>query len=526
MPRTIDLKNEKITIEDFLKGNVALDDLIIYQNETTPKKALVFLAKQCRTWGVTKEQVKSILIYFKNEIPQLYQAKRLNDNDLTFLAFDNYDIAKILLEEKLISPNIIANENILQYDHFLNDCIGLPLIHRFNSNKLLRELIKFGADINLPSQNPGTIEFINEKGQKCIWHTNRSGESEVGLTLYEVAVKNKQKGLIKALLQILPQDKLEVLNQGKLKELLAEKDYKKQYKILVESAREGNTLVLDELINHVEKYKDALLFDGTKKINKDILHYSLEFGQKEYVQKLIDLAIFPKDNEHCYTTFALEKKQSEVALMAFNEGYYHQENLINSMNSWSTDNSKAYAYIGNVFNDSGIKIALTTLFNRGIHSFLESSFSNYISDITLLIDEKPYIFDIGDVKMYNDNTLALHETIKKPKNNNNPYYEEHITVTQDKIKFVFKLLKCMFENNIDTVQYHFNEFMDSISQAPEKQMMTYLKIGITIIPEKEREIIDQIKNDTIRANFEKKLFENSIIIEEDEIYVPKKKFKI
>ena len=525
MTKTIDLKTEKLSIDDFLNNHVKLDDLILFRHETTPKKALIFLAKMLRTHGVEKEQIKNVFNYFKNNVPLLYQEKRITDDDLTFLAFQEYESAKMLIEQKLISPNLIASETILDYDHFLNDCVGVPLIHKFNSNKLLRELLSLGADINIKSQNPGKIE-IDYQGQKAIWETSKGGESCIGLTLYEIAVKNKQKGLIKSLLQILPKDNLELLNETLLKELMAEKDYKKQYKILVEAAREGNALVLDEIIKNVSNYKEALLFDGTKKINKDILHYSLEFGQKEYVQKLIDLNVFPKDNEHCYTIFGLEKKQSEAALIAFNEGYFHQENLILSMNRWAPDNAKAYNYIGSVLHENGVDIPLATLFNRSIHSFLESNFSNYKNQVVSLIEEKPYIFDIGDVKVYNNGTLIMHETNKKPQNSNNYWHEEQINVSQDKIKFVFKLLKCMFQENMDNTQYYFNDFIASINQAPEKQMMIYFKIGTNIFPEKEKEFIGQIKNETLRAKLERNLFENNINVEEDEVYQPKRKLKI
>lgn len=190
------------------------------------------------------------------------------------------------------------------------------------------------------------------------------------------------------------------------------------------------------------------------------------------------------------------------------------------------DNYKAYNYIANTFYQQGMKLPLQSLFYGGIHSFLEEAFSEYKNEVKSLIKNKPYIFDIGFINSYNNDNTIVHKIKKKPNNAKTLLYEQNISVTQSKIKFVFKLLKCMFTENFENTQSYLDNFISSINQSPSKQLMTYLKIGIDIFPEKEGQFIEKIKNDAIKASFEKKLLENTISIEEDEKYKAKHKLKI
>lgn len=527
MAQIHDLEKQTITIQDLFEEKFALDDLFSNRHIKKPLKLLVHLAKICNVWNTPPEDIKLAIKMIKEKIPLLYKENRVSDEDLMFLAFSKYDFAKALIQEKVISPNLFCTEAIMEYDSFMCDRIGVPLLHCFTTNKVLRELLSLGADLYIKSKDKGYIEITNEQGKKVKRNTHVNEYTPIsyeGLTLFEIAVKKKQKGLIKTLNGILPKESLDDLNQVRLNELKAEKNTKKQYKILVEAAREGNALVLDEISKDIEKYKDTLLFNGGNAIKKDILHYSLEFGQKDYVKTLLSFDLFPKNNPDCYTTFGLEKKQAQSALLAFNEGFYNENLLLDALNQkWGLDNSKAYAYIASVFHEEGIKVPLESLFNRGIHQLLELDFDSFKDEIKPLIKKHGYIFNIGEVRAYQDGS-ATHDIKNQVSNFPFTYSTPRVNVSQDKIKFVFKLLKGMKNNNMPLSDEYLDNFIESINKSPTKQMMIYLKIGINIFPEKERDFINKIQDEKVRANFEKKLFD--IVIEEDEVYKPTRKMKI
>jgi hypothetical protein len=515
------IKLSKYNIENSLtKENLEnLDAIFQLDNSFSDDytgKALIVLTKLLSKFKELdlKNNAKNLFSLLKQSIEKNAQTllieNKITKEELLYCAYKDFELRQLLLQLKLVSPNDYLNENVLKIGSIYNDYLNTPLFftYRYHSQKELEELISLGADF--------TLKALDFDPHRVINNVNFSG-----CTLFDIAIKTKHRNLIKSLVAILPKEELSKIEQELLINLKEEKDIKKQHKLLLKAINENNQTVLNEIMNNQTQYENLLLYKK-KSIDKDLLQYALEFNQPIYAKALMDLNIYKKhfNSKFCYTYFSLEKNQSKGALLAYENGYFNEKvfkSYLNQISGYLGNNLCLNLFAQNLL-EKGEKIDLEVLMHRGYYHILEHYIDRYKDEISKFFQKNNDTTKLGTLSTQHIQKVSA--------------YDYHIEITQNKIKFIYHLIKHLHQmenetNNQLNANQYLNEFLESINQnEDEKWIMTCLKIGINILPQKESVIVDSIKNDKLKIKFEKNLFENNFALEEELIIVPKKKFKL
>lgn len=503
MPPIIQLSNDHL--DALAKDKIYhLDDLFQYGNEEPKKMLVLFSELTSKTHNLAKEN-SDYLSQLKESITKnaqtLLDLKKITQEELLYCAYINSDIRQCLVHLKLISMNDYLTDETLKVGDINQHYLYAPLFFiDFYSVKSFKELLDLDVDFSLKTQ---------------------SNHLSPNSTIYDIAIKNKQRSVIKELTAILPNHQLLKLEEPLLIEFKNEKDYKKQHKILIKAINENNQEILKELINNCTLYEKALLY--TKSVGKNLLQYAIEFGQLSYTKAFMDLNIYDKNNKpnFCYALFALEKNQPKLGMMVYENGYFNahllKERLLN-IEGFTLDNKIIELFTQELI-ENNEKVNLEVLLAHGFHHIFEAYIEIYQPKIAQFFEDNPHIPKLAKLS-----DAFYHKTSS---------YDGKTPITQNKMKFIFKLIKYLQinENESSSVEKKSNlyleQYLDSINQnTDEKWLMLCLKIGLNILPEKEKMIISSIKHDNLKIKFEKKLFENLFTIDEDEIIIPKKKIKI
>jgi hypothetical protein len=487
-----------------------LDDLFVFKNES-PQKYMIVLSGLIKGFSTEDNFIYTSVINklkenIKNNAKTLFNEKRLTKNELLYAAYLSSEVKNLLIDLKLVSPNDYLSNELLNLGEVSVDYLNCPLFFTFSyaQEEDLKMLVNNGANFLLktPKEHPIHPE------------TN----------FYELAIKAKQKLLVKNLTKILSIEQLKKLETPLLNELRSAKEDKKKHKLLIQAIHENNGEVLSEIQNNVFFYEKALKYKK-EKIGKNLLQYALECNQETYVKGLIDLNLYDKTlidgSDFCYTMFALNKNQPKLALLAYENGYYNMNVIKAYLNQTEglLSNTSSYLVFAQDLLASQENIKLEVLFHHGFHNLLDEYIDKYKNEIPSFFKTNPTFTQLGRLSNFHSHKVSI--------------INHNIQMTQSKVKFIFKMINYLTvienENNQSNQESnkYLSEFLESINQnSDEKWNMICLKIGINIFPKKENVIISTIQNEALKIKFEKKLFDNTIKLEEDLVVMPKKKLKI
>lgn len=493
MNQNVMIKYSDFTIDKYLNNEYQINQLMSHGPGFPTYQVYYAVCNSMNEFGLNKSKKQKIINKLNADLLELNKTSPLTEKELSMLAYQHFDIAVSLIEAKIISPNLIHVSNELVASHHA----GVPLLHHYTSKKQIEKLVELGVDINIKSQT----------------------QYNKGLTLFEIATQKQQTGLLKVLEQFMDNstlnNRVNVEHHKKVETLQKEKDYKKQFKLIINAIKENNIQVLDEILNHLDHYKKSLTYDGGH-VEKNLLHYAVQYNQMEYVKSFIDLALFNPKYKKCYTCYGVDKNSKEAALYCVDKGYFNEVDMNEKLAAtFSNVENKTYPELARSLIEKNIPVSLLGYVRRGLYKELENNHAK-IQEIDSLKETDDFWTMSAVSKIPG---LSYYITRLKTEYG---YFDK--VISKNELKSIFSLLKVMEKINHPVFPQAFSTFLENINKNNKEELLMLTKFGMDTFPEKEKVFIDNIEDDKIKAVFQKRLMENTLNFEDIEL--PKKKMKI
>jgi hypothetical protein len=468
----IELKD--FSLQNYLNNTYHIRQ-VININSNVPKQPLLnrLLPIVSLSFGFGKEkepqeEKDKAINKLKIDLIKAHQEFPLSKDEIETIVHFNFELTQHLIEQKILSPNFYYNKT--------------PLLHYYKSKNQLKKLVNLGADINIKSKEEKTKD----------------------LTLFKIALKNQNTGLLKILDNFKNNAFLNKAiadeSQKKLSLFLLEKKDKEQFKKIHSAIKENNHLILNELKINLNKYKNALMYETG--YQKNLLHYAIEFKQLEYVKFFIENNIFSPIHQKCYTQYALDKNASHIAFYCIDNNFFNQSSLLDRISFPGKE--KVYYEIFKKLVDKKISVPLKIYIKRGYYQELEQNYEQ-ISEIKNLTGEEEF-WQKSAISDFKHPVFHYYLFVSK-QGWTQPIYKQEL-------RAVFSLLKIMENTNHPIFSQSFNIFVNNINQAQsENLMIDVTNMGIQAFPEKERLFIDNLKNDNAKSYFEKIWMEKHMNLE-------------